>query len=261
MATFSSTFALDHTTDAGFRVWGGGISALLTAAGLTQTTDTGQINWASVTRAGTNTDAGYEVWRFNDTLQATAPVFFKIRYGTNTTSSLPRIQIDVGPGSDGAGNLTGSTASTVSIVSSSSNTTASWNGVSLAGGCLCLHLFQDNPNAQGIFILERTRASATGAADARGVSFFGKSNFTSSVAGGTYLYATSAWLTTTAVPSYWPLSSNTTGLIGTQIFVGPWVPASGDNTHGPLERTLGFIMYGSSDFSAGNVFTVTRWDG
>jgi hypothetical protein len=79
-----------------------------------QTADTGQINWATVTRPGTNTDGGYEIWRFDDTHQATAPVFFRVNYGTYGTATRPRLTIIVGTSSNGSGTIGGVTvASTI----------------------------------------------------------------------------------------------------------------------------------------------------
>ena len=95
------------TTDALFRTWGSGISAGLSAAGLVQTADTGQVNWSTVTRATANTTSGYEVWKFNDSLQSTAPVYIKLEYGISTGTSSPQLWVTVGTGSDGAGNITG----------------------------------------------------------------------------------------------------------------------------------------------------------
>lgn len=64
------------TTDAAFRTWGLAYNAKLAAAGLVQTADTGQIDWATVLAAtAINTVQGYEIWRFDDALQATVPVF------------------------------------------------------------------------------------------------------------------------------------------------------------------------------------------
>jgi hypothetical protein len=70
--------------DATFRAWGSGIAAQIAAMGLVQTSDTGQINWVTVARPALNTIAGYEIWRFNDALQATKPVFIRIDYGTSS---------------------------------------------------------------------------------------------------------------------------------------------------------------------------------
>ena len=112
MATYSFNQVIDHSSDATFRAWGSAINNALTTVGLTQTADTGQVNWTTVTRPGTNTTAGYEIWRFNDSLQATAPIFIKLSYGTATSALFPRLLCDIGTGSDGAGTLTNSTLTT-----------------------------------------------------------------------------------------------------------------------------------------------------
>lgn len=105
MTTQSWNTRVRHDSDALFREWGSEFSTKLAAAGLVQTADTGQINWTTVVRGSNSTDAGYEVWRMNDTAQATAPVFFKIYYGTESTNC-PRIRVAVGIASNGSGTVT-----------------------------------------------------------------------------------------------------------------------------------------------------------
>jgi len=123
MTTQSWSFAADHQSDAGFRLWGADFAAKLAAVGMVQTADTGQINWASVTRPGTNTDGGYEIWRFADTMQATAPIFLRINYGTGSVATRPRIQIIVGTSSNGSGTI-GGTALTATLTTSAGTGTA-----------------------------------------------------------------------------------------------------------------------------------------
>ena len=98
---------MDHTTDAGFRAWGSDFAAKVVAAGLTQTADTGQINWASVVRAGVNADAGYETYYLTGTLHATAPIYIKFYYGTGSVSTIPRLRYEIGTGTNGSGTITG----------------------------------------------------------------------------------------------------------------------------------------------------------
>lgn len=109
MASFTATPAnFTNSSDANFRAWGSYLSARFAAVGLVQTADTGQINWTTVlTPAGINTYQGYEIWRFNDALQASSPVYFKIQYGEGSAVDGPGIRVQFGSGSDGAGNLTG----------------------------------------------------------------------------------------------------------------------------------------------------------
>lgn len=94
--------------DADFQAWVQGIHNALAALGtLTQTADTGQINPATVVKPAANAVAGYEVWRFSDTLQATVPVFIKIEYAGGSPATRPNLYVTVGSGSNGAGTLTG----------------------------------------------------------------------------------------------------------------------------------------------------------
>lgn len=110
MTIASTNTVVDQTSDAAFRTWVAEvITMLFTTLGVTQTSDTGQINTSTVTRvATTNTAAGYVIGRFNDTAQSTSPVFFKLEFGTGSTQpTSPAMWITVGTGSNGSGTLTG----------------------------------------------------------------------------------------------------------------------------------------------------------
>jgi hypothetical protein len=122
MALQSWSTRIRHDSDAVFREWGLEFSTKLGLVGLVQTADTGQINWTTVVRAGANADAGYEIWRMNDTEQTPYPIFFKITYGTANGVSAPRIRFQVGRGSDGAGALTGTFVSSTELMHSNAAT-------------------------------------------------------------------------------------------------------------------------------------------
>lgn len=108
MANTASTAAvLDHSGTTGFRAWVAEIIAQLLSVGLTQTADTGQINTSTVTIPGVSTSAGYAIFSFNDSAQATTPVFFKIEFGTGGNTTSPDIWITVGTGSNGSGTING----------------------------------------------------------------------------------------------------------------------------------------------------------
>lgn len=85
----------------------------LAAVGLVQTADTGQINISTIPTTGTQDfSLGYEIWRFNDALQSTAPVFIKVEYGTRANVGggawvAPALFLSTGQGTNGAGGLTG----------------------------------------------------------------------------------------------------------------------------------------------------------
>ncbi len=166
------------TTDAKFRAWSSATAAALLGAGLTQTADTGQINHVTVARpVAPNTSAGYEIWRFNDALQATFPIFLKVEYGSSTNASgqNPGTWLTVGTGSDGVGNITGvgmPRTQTATTSTASTNTTSlvgvSWSAAAGAVTIFAgLNMSVSGPHG-GLWSIART-TSSLGAPDGRGV--------------------------------------------------------------------------------------------
>lgn len=103
MTTSTSNSAFDHSTDIAARAWIDGMHTIMSAAGLLQTSDTGQINTATYTKSGsTNTTNAYSIWKLPD-----SSLFFKFAYGNGSATSVPRVDLQVGEGSNGAGTLTG----------------------------------------------------------------------------------------------------------------------------------------------------------
>lgn len=127
MASLIFGARLSNASDALFRAWG---SAVSTALGqmLTRVTQTGEINWATVnTTAGANTFQGFEVYRLNDSLQSTAPLFFKFEYGSGAASAIPAIRLTIGKSVDGSGVIGGVLQSAINVLSSNSSASASSN--------------------------------------------------------------------------------------------------------------------------------------
>ncbi len=179
MATFTTTASnwTNATNDDNFRAWGSYISSRFAAVGLIQTSDTGQVNWTTAANPGaTNTYPHYEVWRFNDALQATAPVFFKIFYGEGSGTDTPAIGISFGTGSDGSGNLTGTTSTLMRT------TSAAGAGSTTVVGSGSTNRFSFNNNtgssAGMLFGFERTKDSV-GNDTSEGIVYFanGSTNF------------------------------------------------------------------------------------
>lgn len=110
MAVAENVVAAPISNDATWRAWLQSIHDALAGCGLVQTADTGQVAIATAllpTATPTATNGQYEIWRFNDTLQATAPIFLKIYYNVSAAAGVNPINyISVGKGTDGAGNLT-----------------------------------------------------------------------------------------------------------------------------------------------------------
>lgn len=105
------SLAPTNNTDANFRLWGGGISAALATVGLVKTADSGQIDWTTVVKpTAAGQSRGYEIWRFDDALQATQPVFIRLDYGSGSVSANnPGLYVALGTATDGAGLLTSAT--------------------------------------------------------------------------------------------------------------------------------------------------------
>lgn len=123
MATSSWAFSADHQNDAGFRAWVADFITHLGTVGLTQTADTGQINTATVTRPGTNSDGGFATFHDNDTLHGSAPIYYRFNFGTDAVAARPRIQVIVGTSTNGSGTV-GGTALTGTLACSAATGTA-----------------------------------------------------------------------------------------------------------------------------------------
>jgi hypothetical protein len=109
MATRTLSTPPDNNTDANFRAWINEINNALIAFGWLATSDSGQINFSTVTRpTAASIYQGYAMYKMNDSLQSTVPVFLRIDFGTSASTDEPGIKFQVGIGAtDGAGAITG----------------------------------------------------------------------------------------------------------------------------------------------------------
>lgn len=116
---------LAHANDADFQAWASELFDELIAAGLEQTADTGQLSTpVSAARPGSNTSAGYWMFRFDDSLQGSAPVFIRIEVGTGSSATVPRIMASVGTGTNGSGTISGAIFAVSQITVNSTATSA-----------------------------------------------------------------------------------------------------------------------------------------
>lgn len=109
-AITSTGQTFNNNTLAGVRSFGLWIKTLFLASAWVQTADTGQADWVATPASWTpvaNTAAGFNIFRMNDALAPTKPVFVKIESGVISNTSMVGIWVTVGTGSDGAGNITG----------------------------------------------------------------------------------------------------------------------------------------------------------
>lgn len=100
------------TTEANMRIWMGAWLQGMLDAGFVQTDDVGQIDPPTEVLVTTSTaTTAYAMFRFNDSLQATAPIFFKVEFSRNNWSSnqagMSAIHLTVGKGTDGSGQIVG----------------------------------------------------------------------------------------------------------------------------------------------------------
>jgi hypothetical protein len=125
VATFASYHSsLDHTR---FRIWAKAIADLLIAAGMTQTADTGQIDFTTVTvpsASGWTTTGALlqKTWPTGDS------IWLRLVYGSSSGWA-PTISIEWSPyGTDGAGNLIRSRHTQVAL----SGSITGWNSTTNA---------------------------------------------------------------------------------------------------------------------------------
>jgi hypothetical protein len=201
MTTSTFTAVPQVTTDAEFRNWGGGFAAALAAVGMVKTADTGQINWATVLKpASGNTQQGYEIWRFNDTLQATAPIFLRVGYGAGATVAVPSLFLTVGKGSDGAGTITGQMQAGQQITPATTDAVArNWYLSSGDGSLLTFAISAVTAN-NWQFALERSRNPAGAATGTSMFLAWQAGAITGTRQVRTYNYAAAS----TVNPNCWP---------------------------------------------------------
>ena len=111
MTTTSGNYSPHSFTAAYIQGWVGFCVSALTNAGWVQTTDTGQTAAGSFgTTQSANTSLGYQIWRMNDALQSSYPVFVKFEWGGGAQAPFtyaPAMWVTVGTGSNGTGTITG----------------------------------------------------------------------------------------------------------------------------------------------------------
>lgn len=260
MTTVAWSARIRHDSDATFREWGLDLRTRMVAAGLVNTADTGQINFASVVRAGTNANAGYDIFRFADTQQATAPIYIRVDYGTGSSTTAPRVQFTIGTGTNGAGTVTG-TALTISrpFHSSAVQTTDTLRNsyICVVDGFLGIFWKAGSSNTIGFLAVCRT-IDASGVATATGAMVVWGGGIASSV---TATQALRFAATAQAFPAQTAVSLTALGLnpqgatstaVGTdlQVFVGFTVTPRVE----PLVGVCGILQ---TEFTPLNTFTAT----
>lgn len=217
---------------------------LVTTGGWVVTGDTGQTAPGSITMPspGVNLKLGYRIYRMNDALQASFPVFLKLIWATGGTNSNPwafGFHPIIGTGSNGSGGITGilfdhsaDAAPSVTLPNNTSpgQTTASNSYGSADLGRVALAMFvQSNGGYITVFGLERSK-DANGNDTGDGLQLVFTPGYNNSIIGATW--------------------TNGQGCLAAQQY---FVRAGGTQPH--LELGLNFVITGQnpSDTFAGNI--------
>lgn len=239
--------------------------SMFTGAGWVQTSDTSQLTSSGTVYATTAyTAVGYLMFRMNDDLQSTAPVFAKIEIGcsgSSYTTSLG-IWVTVGTATDGAGVLSGivSTRAAINVGSSASTGTATnySNGTSSRIVIDLIESWVDATSSYGRMIISIERShDTTGADTVDGVLILLSSNQSTNSAYSQYLDFSNSIVSTQY--SKWNCAPppSGSGAVGNNVYMYPvrgWKP-------GETCASLNLFEYFTSDLTAANPVTATTWDG
>lgn len=277
MTLRTATLPTFYSTDVNFRNYCQMWHDNFAASGMVQTADTGQINLSTVAMpSAINQSRGYEVWRFNDSFQATAPIFVKVEYGSSSAVGSLQMWVTVGTSSDGIGSLgyAGWPGATTLItrramgISSGGSTPAQTSPVYFSylpdntwGFLAWPSSTLDTTGIWG-FAVERFR-NADGTTNGEGVSVIHGSN-TSYSAGVNISYDarfyTSGAVQPTATGNYWQIPYTEIGVagtvLGTTMYPVPIFTGCAPRVAAPSQFLLGL---GQNDYSAGATFSCDHY--
>lgn len=261
VVTFSK--APNNTSDTYFRDWGSTISSAISTVGWVQTSDTGQINWTTVTYpTAADTSKGYEIWRMNDSLQSTAPLFLKIEYGSGGGAGFPALWVTVGTGTDGAGNLTGQVSTRRNLRCGNYTATLTPGFVSGTSSRLLIGFCIGNNGNNGVvtygMVVSVERSHDTSGADTSGGALIltWSNSGPAPTTGSQYLPSSG---TIPSVYTGFNCSSppTGTGAVATDVYLYPvrgWMP-------GETSASLNVFAYFTADLTTHNAVSTTGWDG
>jgi hypothetical protein len=254
MATnYDATIYNDQSTDANFRSWVNFIhnTFLLSGAWL-DAGDSGQMNVSTVTRpTAANTSQGYRVYKMNDGLQSTAPVFVKIEFGSSGNANYPNIWVTIGTGTNGAGTLSGVIFARTAITTGSVNGTIGTCYGSASNNRLTLAMWTTISNQTWWLSIERSKDN-TGADTNAGLYFAwgtGAINHSSQ-----YLPFSGA-IPIAETGLQFILSTNNPTVFGTSVGAGLMIPMAGVG----LAPGYNIAIVNSSDFANYSQFTLNVW--
>lgn len=257
MATRTSSLAPDNNTDANFRLWINEIHNSLIAFGWAQTSDTGQINFSTVTRPSTtNLYQGYAVYKMGDALQSTSPFFIRFDFGTGGNSDAPQIKLNVGLSTDGAGNIVnGIGTQSASGVTSAGSVTLSACRTSGTSSSFRMNFWLCTGLGLGFWLAIERDKDATGADTANGFNVvWALANSGSAlIIGSTFFCSDGTFSGIDAGGMYAMVSSNSSQTSGGSTGVGPVRCALG-----PLRNPMiGLLLTSRTDWTNESTNAIT----
>lgn len=164
MATSQQFLVCDSSTLTNFKAWAQAISSFFSTAGWLQSSDTGQVNWSTISAVPGSGAFVYEIWQPNDGL---TNFYVKVEYGNFSGTNCPSLRFTLSTTTNGAGTPTG-IVSTVQNTNSNaftapSTTTQYECDFSGAAGRIGAIMWRNGINGcQQLFAIERSiNASGT----------------------------------------------------------------------------------------------------
>lgn len=261
MATlFSATLIRDSSTAARIQAWAQFVEdTLVTTGGWVVTADTGQtLPSALAACTGISQKKGYRIYRMNDALQATAPVFMRLDFGCGGNINTAGFWVTIGGGSDGAGNITnvywnGGLSSNPNVMNNTTGVSGAVNSYGSASTSRAsIAMFVGTSSGfHVVFCIERTK-NASGADTGAGLLLV----YTGGVS-ASYI-ETSRYIILVGGPQ--PLAETALSYIltqqnPTQSFGGDIGVAVISHFKGPAQQPgLNFLVVNSADFGAESSF-------
>jgi hypothetical protein len=157
MATRNETHVHDLSTVANFKDWGQAVNTALTAFGWTQTADTGQVNWTTISSVPTSGNYVTELWQPGD---GGTPFYIRIDYGNNAGNQ-PAMRFQGGTSTTGTGALSGFTTTLIQMASAVNTGSTLYNCLfSGDSSSFNIMMWRDASAANFVLSVDRARTSA-----------------------------------------------------------------------------------------------------
>jgi hypothetical protein len=250
-----------QTTEADFQEWVTDLYSAFDAIGLVQTADTGQIvDPTTLPLPATNsTEAGYRMYRFDDALQATAPIYIRVGVGRGNSNLSRRITFHPGHATDGAGNLVDAPAYQVQTPSNSFSAGGRELWMCYTDGCFWVSFLTGELAAWQTedFIIMRSQNPDGSPSGEHWVALNSSSGFTTLGWAATYDYSTQTYGYSTSSSGYRGLLQPgiLSGTIDPNTYTGVYpffTLAEGDSRCRPNNSMVAFR---SSEFPVATLFT------